>query len=101
MPKYGNLEASKLKARAACPIDELLSCAGMPDEMQIVYHAVARRYAVLVVGPDLSGTNEFCYEKMWPPEGNSEVAGVRHLPLFIGRCLDRHISWPSRGRPGT
>lgn len=65
---------------AACPIEDLLSFAGMPEEMQIVYHAVARRYAVLVVGPDLSGTSNFCYEETWPPEGNGEIAGVRHLP---------------------
>ena len=47
--------------------------------MQIIYHAMTRKYAVLVVGPDLSGTSSFCYEKAWPPESNTEIAGVRRV----------------------
>ncbi len=49
---------------------------------------VVRRYAVVGV-PDLKATNSFCYRKVWPPEDNKEVAGVRHRPQPIEETLER------------
>lgn len=39
--------------------------------------AVARKYAVIVVGPHLSGPGDRCWMKHWPPQANVEVPEVR------------------------
>jgi len=54
--------------------------------MLIVYRAIVRGYAVVAVGPHLSGTNDFCFHRPWPPEEGIEIAEVGSL---ITRC--RHI----------
>ena len=50
---------------------------GSSEELQIVHSIVSRNYAVLVVGPLLSGADmAFCYERIWPPESSVEINEV-------------------------
>ncbi len=39
--------------------------------------AVQRGYAVVSVGPHLSGASDRCWTKTWPPEASIEVPEVR------------------------
>lgn len=44
-----------------------------------MYHVTKRGYALVVLGPLLSGTKDpFCYQRAWPPELNIEYAEVRN-----------------------
>ena len=38
--------------------------------------AVQRKYAVVTVGPHLSGEADRCWRKTWPPETNIEIPEV-------------------------
>ena len=53
---------------------------GKPEEMLIVYHAIKRGYVVVVIGPLLSGTDNLCFTRTWPPEQSWETAEVSLLP---------------------
>ncbi|KAK9916516.1 hypothetical protein WJX75_003600 [Coccomyxa subellipsoidea] len=61
-----------------CPL-----CAGLPEELLIVATAVQRKYAVVTVGPHLSGDIYMCWQKTWPPEANIEIPelkrAIRHV----------------------
>ena len=52
------------------PMPSLSLLAGMPEEMPVVLQAVICSYAAIVVGPDLAGTINLCYQKDWPREQN-------------------------------
>ena len=49
-----------------------------------MYHIVQRNYAVVVLGPLLSGpnnpTDQFCYDRAWPPEASLEYCEVTQKP---------------------
>ena len=44
----------------------------------MVSTAVQRGYAVVTVGPHLSGASDRCWTKTWPPEASIEIPEVRH-----------------------
>ena len=44
-----------------------------------MYHAIKRGYVVFVIGPLLSGTDNLCFERSWPPDDSVEIAEVRPM----------------------
>ena len=45
-----------------------------------MYHAITRSYVVVVIGPLLSGVDNLCFMRIWPPEESLETAEVSLLP---------------------
>ncbi|EIE26405.1 hypothetical protein COCSUDRAFT_58942 [Coccomyxa subellipsoidea C-169] len=56
---------------------------GLAEEIAIVSTAVQRGYAVVSVGPHLSGASDRCWTKTWPPEASIEIPelkrAIRHV----------------------
>ncbi|CAL5222218.1 g4550 [Coccomyxa viridis] len=65
-------------------------CVGKPEEMLIVYHAITRGYVVVVIGPLLSGVDNLCFMRTWPPEESLETAELRRTMRLI---LEEHDWW--------
>lgn len=63
----------------------VVSCfAGLPEEMLMVAAAVKRGYAIIAVGPHLSGDELRCWQKTWPPEKGIEIPEVCCCPCDGG-----------------